>query len=222
LFRHFFSEKRPEYISKIIPQIERTVIKSNKYLRVLTLFVLVCLLAGESAEFGFRKTDNFHFSEILIVIGLVAALGLLIEIVSRAQIILPVHNQLDQMTTMMLRRIENSLTKFAKFVRLAIAAVLILLIGVETAEFEFNISDAFHIGEILIYFVLLGSIGLLVEVVLHAHKNQQRAIDLLNYKHKMSLQLLSHHSWDSLTALMTRQLAEVVDAKVAYLFLTNP
>jgi signal transduction histidine kinase len=222
LFRHFIRAKQPESISKIIPQIERTVNKSNRHLRVLILFVLVGLLVGESAEFGAGKISIFQISEILIFIGLIAALGLLIEIASRARNIPPIHDQLDQLATIMLRRIESSLTKFAKFIRLAIAAVLILLIGVETAEFEFNISDVFHIGEIIIYFVLLGSIGVLVEVILQAHRNQQRSIDLLNRKHKMSLQLLSHHSWDSLTGLMTRQLAEVVDAKTADLFLNQP
>lgn len=222
MFRHFFREKQPEHILKIIPQIERTVTNSTRYLRVLILVVLFWLLGVEFTEFEFRSNDIFHFSEILVYIILITGLGVLVEVISRAGKVQPAQKRLNLMATIMLQRIETSVTRFAKLFRLAIAAVLVLLVGVETAEFEFNISDAFHIGEIIIYFVLLGSIGLLVEVVLQAHKNQQRSIDLLNYKHRMSLQLLSHHSWDSLTGLMTRQLAEVVDAKAAYLFLNQP
>ena len=122
---------------------------------------------------------------------------------------------------MMLQRIENSVTRFARYFRLAIAITLILLVGVESAEFGLRISDTFHIGEIIIYFVLLGFLGLLVEVILQAHKKQQRSIDLLNYKHNMSLQLLSYQSWESLTGLIAKQLGELVDAKAAYLFLNQ-
>jgi signal transduction histidine kinase len=222
LFRHFLRVKQPEYISKILPQIERTVIRSNRYLRLSILVLLVWLLGVEISEFEFRRNDIFHIVEIFIYIVLLTALGLCVEIISRPRKAYPFHQRLNQLTTMMLQRIENSVTRFAKFFRLAIAAALVLLIGVETAEFEFNISDTFHIGEIIIYFALLGSLGLLVEVVLQAHNKQQRSIELLNYKHRMSLQLLSHHDWDSLTALMTRQLAEVVDAEAAFLFLNQP
>jgi signal transduction histidine kinase len=222
LFQRFSRAKQPEYTSKIAPQVERTVLKTTRYLRVLLFVALIWLLGLEFAEIEFRKKDIFQIGEILIYLGLIAALGLLIEVVVRARNVRPVHQKINLMATMMLQRIENSVTRFAKLFRLAIAAALVLLVGVETAEFEFNITDTFHIGEILIYFVLLGTLGLLVEVILLVHKKQQRSIDLLNYKHKMSLQLLSHHSWESLTGLMTRQLADVVHARAAYLYLYQP
>jgi hypothetical protein len=83
LFRHFFGEKQPENISKIIPQIERTVTKSTKYLRVLILAVLFWLLGVEFAEFEFRRADIFHIVEISIFLLLLAFLLVLIELVSR-------------------------------------------------------------------------------------------------------------------------------------------
>lgn len=123
---------------------------------------------------------------------------------------------------MLLQKIETLVTRSAKYFRLAIASALILLVGVETAEFEFNISDAFHIGEIIIYFVLLGILGLLVEVILHSQKKQQRSMNLLKYKHKISHEILPYQSWDALTELLTRQMAEIVDARAACLYLGRP
>jgi signal transduction histidine kinase len=222
LLYHSSREKQSDSTSQSIPQVERTVIKTTRYLRVLILVALVWLLGVEFAEFEFGRNNIFHIGELLVYVGLIIVLGLLIEVVARAREIRPLQKRLYQLTTMILQRIESSVTRFAKFFRLAIAATLLVLVGVETAEFEFNISDTFHVGEILIYFFLLGTLGLLVEVVLHAHNQQQRAIDLLNYKHKMSLQLLSHQSWESLTDLMVRQLAEVVDCRAACLFLNQP
>jgi signal transduction histidine kinase len=221
LFHHPSREKQPESTSRIIPQIERTVNKSTKYLRAGLLLALVWLVGVEITEFEFRVNDVFHSAEILIIIILLCTMGILIEVVSRTREIQPVHQRLNHLTTMLLQRIESSVTRFAKTFRVAIAMALVLLTGVETAEFEFRISDTFHIGEIIIYFILLGTLGLLVEVILQVHKKQQHSIDLLNYKHMMSLQLLSHHSWESLTGVMTKQLAEVVDARAAYLFLNQ-
>jgi len=117
---------------------------------------------------------------------------------------------------------EKSVTKFEKYYPLAIAGALLLLIALETSEFVFRISDTFHIGEILIYVLLLGSLGILVEVVIQEHRKQQRSLQLLRYKHSLSLELLPHRSWDSLTALLTKQVAELLNARAAYLFFSWP
>ncbi len=122
------------------------------------------------------------------------------------------------LTTMILQKVETLLIRSARYFRLVIVAALILLVSVETAEFGFGISDAFHLGEIMIYVLLLGTMGILIQVILRAHEKQQQSIKLLTYKHKLGLELLTYKNWDSLTILLTKQLAEIMHAKAAYLF----
>ena len=117
---------------------------------------------------------------------------------------------------------ERAIARFAKHLRLIIVVVLGLLICVETAEFTFGISDSFHIGEIIIYTFLLGTVGLLVQVILDAHAKQERSMKILQYKHKISLELLSYQTLDELTSLLVKQLAELMDARAVYLFFNHP
>ncbi len=120
---------------------------------------------------------------------------------------------------MILHKIENILIKSANIFRLAIIVAFVLLVGVESAELEFGIADVFHIGEVMIYFTLLGGIWILVEVILRAHKKQQLSLKLLEYKHQMSQELLPFHNWDALVHRLAKQAAEMVEAQAAFLFL---
>lgn len=122
---------------------------------------------------------------------------------------------------MILHKIENMLIKSANIFRLAIIVALVLLVGVESAEFEFGIADVFHIGEVMIYSTLLGGMWILAEVVLHAHRKQQESLKLLEYKHQMSLELLPYHNWDTLVRLLAKQAAALVNAQAAFLFLNT-
>jgi signal transduction histidine kinase len=122
---------------------------------------------------------------------------------------------------MILQKIENLLIKSANVFRLAIIIALVLLVGVESAEFELGIADVFHLGEVIIYFVLLGGNWLLAEVVLRAHKKQQTSLKLLEYKHQMSRELLPYHNWDTLVHLVAKQAGELVNAHAAFLFLNT-
>jgi signal transduction histidine kinase len=119
---------------------------------------------------------------------------------------------------MILQKIEHILTRSTNFFRLMIITALVVLVGVESAEFELGIADVFHWGEVIIYFVLLGGIWILAEVVLRAHKKQQSSLKLLQYKHQMSLELLPYQNWNSLVQLLVKQVAELVDARAASLF----
>lgn len=126
-----------------------------------------------------------------------------------------------KIVTSLLAWVERSVARSAKYLRVLIVVVLCMLIGVETAEFTLGISDTFHLGEIIIYIFLLGIVGLLVQIVLQAHVKQQQSMNLLKYKHKFSLELLPYQTWDALTVLLTKQLAELVDARAAYLCFNN-
>ncbi len=217
-----FHRKPPKFIAEALLRIERFITRSALFFRLAVVAALAVLVIVEADEFRSRKPDGFHFGEIILYFLLLSGLGLLIEVIIRAHKIRPIHEKQIQLTTMLLQKIETSLTKFAGFFRLAIVAALVMLVGVETAEFQFRISDTFHLGEIIIYFVLLGALGLLVEVVLEAQRKQQRSINILQYKHKMALELLSYQNWDSLTGLLTKQLAELVQARAAHLFFNKP
>jgi len=203
LFHHFY-RKRPEFLSRIFPQIEEKLIRSVKFLRIIIIVALISLVGVETIEYQLSKPNAFHFGEILIYFAILSTLGLLVELLAHPYADRDLNNKRIQKTSMLLQKIETLVTRSAKYFRLAIASALILLVGVETAEFEFNISDAFHIGEIIIYFVLLGILGLLVEVILHSQKKQQRSMNVLKYKHKISREILPYQNWDALTELLTR------------------
>ena len=219
---HDSRRKLPNVITYIIEQVKGLAKKPVKYLYLFLFALLGLLVVLETAEFKFGITDSFHIHEIVIYFVLLGIVGLLVELVSRASKVQPLHQKKVRLTKLILQKIETSVTKFARYFRLSIAIVLVMLVGVETAEFTFGISDTFHIGEIIIYFVLLGIMGVLVEIVLQAHKNQQGSINLLHYKHKMSLELLPYQNWDSLTSLLPKQLAEFIHARAAYLFFNRP
>ena len=221
MHRHYL-RKRPDFIAKLFDQLEGKVSRSVKFLRILIVVALVTLVGVETGEFQSNKPNAFHVGEILIYFALLSSLGLLVEVLAHPYASRISKNKRNQRTAMMLQKIETWLTKSAKFFRLAIAAALIILVGVETAEFQFRISDTFHLGEIIIYFVLLGILGLLVEVILHSHKQQQHSMDILRYKHKISLEILTSQSWEALTELLTRQVAEIVDAVAASLYFSRP
>ena len=119
-------------------------------------------------------------------------------------------------------KLEKVLLKQTKHYWIVIGLVLIILAGMETAEFSFGISDTFHLSEIIIYVVLFSVVGFLVEMVLRANRAQQRTMDVLKYKHKFSLDLIPYQNWDSLVALLTKRLAEIVDVREAYLSIRDP
>jgi signal transduction histidine kinase len=126
------------------------------------------------------------------------------------------------MNTKLIIKLEKVFLKLTKYYWVVIGLVLIVLAGMETAEFSFGISDTFHLSEILIYVALLGLVGLLVEMVLRANRAQQNTMNVLKYKHNFSLELLPFQNWDSLVALLVKRLAEIVDAREAYLSVREP
>lgn len=126
------------------------------------------------------------------------------------------------MNTKLIVKLEKILLKLTKYYWVTIGLVLIVLAGMETAEFSFGISDTFHFSEIVIYVALLGLVGLLVEMVLRANRAQQNTMNVLKYKHNFSLELLPYQNWDSFVALLVKRLAEIVDAREAYLSVREP
>ncbi len=203
-------------------QTERTATGSAKYLRMAMVALFVLLVGVETTDFDLRNPDVFDIAEILIYLILLAGLGFWVVALTRVHQVQTAGKDRMKFTTVIIQKIETWVIKSAKYFRVAIAVTLVLLVGLETAEFQFRISDTFHVGEIIIYFVLLGAMGLLFEVIVQAQKKQQRSMNILNYKHKMSLEALPHQSWEALTTLLTQQLAELMDAKAAYLFFNKP
>ncbi len=191
-------------------------------MRLLIIVACVMLIGVETIKSQISKPSPSHFVEIFIYLVLLYSLGMLVEILTRPYAYEETINVLGKVATMILQKVESLVARSAKYFRVAIAFALIVLVGVETAEFEFNISDTFHIGEIIIYFLLLGLMGLLVEVILRSQQQQQRSMDLLGYKHKLSLDVLPYQNWNALTTILTRQVAEIVDARAAYLFFHQP
>ncbi len=220
MLRHFFHTAKTS--APVILPTEKTATKSAKYLRMVMVVVFVMLVGVETTDFDLRRPDAPHIAEILIYFVLLTGLGLWVEVFTRAQKVQTANTEWKQLTTMIIQKIESLVIKSARYFRVAIAVTLVLLVGVETAEFKFRISDTFHLGEIIIYFMLLGAMELLFEVILRVEKKQRSSMNILKYKHKMSLEILPYQSWEALTKLLTKQLAELVDAKAAYLFFNKP
>jgi signal transduction histidine kinase len=101
--------------------------------------------------------------------------------------------------------------------------VLILIIVVhETTELithEFNLIDFI---EMVIYASFLVIIGVLSELLLKSLAVQDHTLNILNYKHKLSLDLTNHQDWESLTTHLAKFPSTIAPINKSCLFLLNP
>jgi signal transduction histidine kinase len=105
---------------------------------------------------------------------------------------------------------------------LLIGALILLIVVHETFELlrqEFNWVDFI---EMVIYAIFLVIIGVLSELLYKSLSVQDHALNILNYKHKLSLELTNYQDWESLSAHLAKIPSTIAPLNNSCLFLPNP
>lgn len=107
---------------------------------------------------------------------------------------------------------------------LVLAIIGLSLLWVEIEEFLTIriLNQAFHYFEVFQYAVLLISTGLLLELFARSTKAHKQAVDILENKHRISLELANQDDWESLIQKLTMIPGKIVDVEETYLLITDP
>lgn len=124
-----------------------------------------------------------------------------------------------------LRRYIKSLAEtFEKWRWLILAFIGLSLLWVEIQEFFVLrvLDQPFHYFEVFQYAVLLISTGLLIELFARSNHAHKRAVRILEFKHKLSLELTSNDDWETLLHMITEFPGTVTAAGETYLLVADP
>jgi nitrate/nitrite-specific signal transduction histidine kinase len=107
---------------------------------------------------------------------------------------------------------------------LILAVIGLSLLWVETQEFLVLrvLNQAFHYLEVVQYAVLLTSTGVLIELFARSNRAHRQALKILEYKHRLNLELTASEDWEALLDKITRIPGEITTADEAYLLVENP
>lgn len=120
-----------------------------------------------------------------------------------------------------IKSLAESLTKW----RWAILALIGLsLLWVEIIEFRvFSVmGEPFHYVEVFQYAALLTATGVLIELFARSNRAYKQAVKVLEYKHRLSLDLTSDNDPNSLIAKLTELPARIANVEETYLLVNNP
>ena len=84
------------------------------------------------------------------------------------------------------------------------------------------LTDPFHVLEVLFFLALLLLVRLLIDHLIRANVAQNRALEILKFKHNVSLELTKQENWDGLKNELVRLPARVVDVSATRLQVYNP
>jgi signal transduction histidine kinase len=97
----------------------------------------------------------------------------------------------------------------------------ILLISFEVYDFSHDQSALIYVIETIIFLVLLWVIGLLLASLSRGFRNQSRIINILDAKHKLSMEFSGYHEWDVLVNQIAKFPGTLVGASQSCLFVSN-
>ncbi len=117
----------------------------------------------------------------------------------------------------------KNFNQFEKWRWVVIVSIGVGLFSLEVYEFiELSfLSQPLHLGEVLLYAILLACTGLFVELFVRSYHMQRRMVKILEYKHNLSLQLMLINDWDTLIAKLVQLPGMIVKADEAYLMTKN-
>jgi len=85
-----------------------------------------------------------------------------------------------------------------------------------------SLADPFHIVELLIYIVILVLVGVLIHYLNQANARQTHIMQILEYKHNISLKLTEQENWETLTGELLKIPNSIIAIKGSRLFVQNP
>ena len=107
---------------------------------------------------------------------------------------------------------------------LILTVIGLSLLWVEIQEFLVLriLNQAFHYFEAFQYAVLIFSTGLLIELFSRSNRAHKQAVKILEYKHRLSLELTSNDDWESLIQKITELPGRIAEVDESYLLASDP
>ena len=84
------------------------------------------------------------------------------------------------------------------------------------------LTDPFHSIELFIYIIILALVGIMINFLREANDAQNRMMEILNYKHNISMELTKLEDWEELTSELARLPSTIVAVDVSQLYVHNP
>jgi nitrate/nitrite-specific signal transduction histidine kinase len=98
----------------------------------------------------------------------------------------------------------------------------IVLFGLEAFDYIRHHGDFTHIIELTIYIAMLFVVGVLIDLLITEIRIQNQTREILDYKHKLSLEFARYHEWDGLVNHIVQFPAEVAPVIQVCLLITDP
>jgi len=96
------------------------------------------------------------------------------------------------------------------------------LFYLELWEDSFQPLNTIHLVEYLLYVFFLAIIGILITLLMRLLKDQVRNLQILDHKHRIDLEIISHGDWQVLTQQLVKIPAQIAPVEAASLFVRNP
>lgn len=120
-----------------------------------------------------------------------------------------------------IKPLVNSLEKW-RWVILAFIGLSLLLVEIQEFFVLRVLNQPFHYFEVFQYAVLLVSTGLLIELFARSNRAYKQAVKILEYKHRLSLELTSNDDWETLIQKIAEIPRSITAADETYLLVNNP
>jgi len=84
------------------------------------------------------------------------------------------------------------------------------------------LNDPFHLLELIVFVFILVLMGIMIESNIKANIAQKRMMEILNYKHDLSLELTAMEDWDALISRLVQLPAKIAHVGATRLHIYNP
>ena len=120
---------------------------------------------------------------------------------------------------------KNAFQWLGKRSWIVVTSVIVFLILFEFFELfqkKEPLSDPFHIIEISIYAIILVLLGLMINLFKKAESAEVRMMEILNFKHQLSLKLIEFEDWGKLVSELVKLPSSIAPVEASRLHVFNP
>jgi signal transduction histidine kinase len=107
---------------------------------------------------------------------------------------------------------------------LIIVGVTFLILLFEIIELHYkdeSFTDPFHLIELVVYFMILAVVGILVNYLEEAKNAKEHTLEVLNTKHRISLDLIKPEDWEYLTTKLVELPGKIAAVEASQLLIRN-
>lgn len=128
---------------------------------------------------------------------------------------------MDRKNTSILNQMINWLIKYNWPVIVLFAVFLLLFEIIEPLAKDEPLFDPYHVAEILFFFVLLILVRVLMDFLIKANGVQSRTLEILNFKHDISLELTKLNNGETLYVELAKIPGRVASVETSRLHVLN-